>query len=257
MFDQRDGGAEFVVHVEDETGHVLFLLDVHARHGFVKQQKLRLCRQRAGQFDALLQTIGQASDGRFADVLNFKEIDNFLDFFAVLRLFPLRAAPPDRLAQQARFHHREAAGHDVVQHAHPVEKGDVLEGPRDAQTGDLIGFHRSALVALEPDLAFLRDVKARDDVEHGGLARPVRPDDRPYLTIADVEGDIGDRIDAAEAQRDVLHLHQHAANPAAVRGGVTLWIRYVHSAAILCSGATTAASRISSVALILPLRPSS
>ena len=257
MLDQGDGGAEFVVHVEDEAGHVLFLLDVHARHGFVKQQKLRLGRQRASQFDALLQAIGQAADGRLADILNFKEVDDFFDFFAVLRLFPLRATPPDRLTEQARFHHRQAAGHDVVQHTHAIEKGDILEGARDAQTGDLIGLHRPAPVALEPDLSFLRDVKARDDVQHGGLARPVRPDDRPYLAIADVEGDIGDRVHAAEAQRDVLHLHQHAANLAAVGGGVTFWIRYVHSAAILCSGATTSASRISSVALILPLRPSS
>src|SRR5258706_5269840 len=39
MFDQHDGGAEFVVDVEDETAHVLFLLEIHAGHRLVQQPK--------------------------------------------------------------------------------------------------------------------------------------------------------------------------------------------------------------------------
>ncbi|MBS1130751.1 MAG: hypothetical protein H6R16_1753 [Proteobacteria bacterium] len=38
VLDQHDGGAELVVHIKDETAHVLFLLDVHAGHRLIEQQ---------------------------------------------------------------------------------------------------------------------------------------------------------------------------------------------------------------------------
>src|SRR6266511_1239486 len=52
VLDQGDGGAELAVDVEDEAAHVLLLLDVHARHGLVEQEELRLGRQRPGQLHA-------------------------------------------------------------------------------------------------------------------------------------------------------------------------------------------------------------
>ena len=36
--DQRDGGAELAVHVENEAAHVLLLLEIHAGHRLVEQQ---------------------------------------------------------------------------------------------------------------------------------------------------------------------------------------------------------------------------
>jgi hypothetical protein len=54
--------------------------------------------------------------------------------------------------------------------------------------------------------ALLRVVEAVDDVEHRGLAGAVRADDGADLALADVEGDVGDRLHAAEAQRDVVDL---------------------------------------------------
>src|SRR3972149_9844213 len=39
VLDQCDGGAELVVHIEDEAGHVLLLLHVHAGHRLPPQQQ--------------------------------------------------------------------------------------------------------------------------------------------------------------------------------------------------------------------------
>ncbi len=79
MLDQHDGGAELVVHVEDETAHVLLFLDVHAGHRLVEQQDLRLHGQGARQIDALLQAVGQAPDRRLTNILDFEEVDDLLD----------------------------------------------------------------------------------------------------------------------------------------------------------------------------------
>jgi hypothetical protein len=94
VLDEHDGGAELVVHVEDEAAHVLLFFHVHAGHRLVQQQHVRLGGQRAGQLDALLQAVGQAADRRLADGLDFQELDDLLDLDAVRDL--LRAAPQYR-----------------------------------------------------------------------------------------------------------------------------------------------------------------
>ena len=68
----------------------------------------------------------------------------------------------------------------------------------------LVRAHLGARRALEGDAAVLRRVEAVDDVEHRGLAGAVRPDDRADLALADIERDVGDRLHAAERERDVL-----------------------------------------------------
>mmetsp|Transcript_2863 Transcript_2863/g.4911 ORF Transcript_2863/g.4911 Transcript_2863/m.4911 type:complete len:324 (+) Transcript_2863:201-1172(+) len=236
MLDQHDGGAEFVVHVEDETAHVLFLFDVHARHRLVQQQDLRLGGQCTGQFDTLLQAVRQAAHGRLADRLNLQEINDFLNLRAVGDLFLLGAAPPHRLTQQAGLHVVEPPGHDVVENAHAFEQGDVLERPRDALPGYLVGLHRRALLAAIHHFALLRIVEPADDVQHRGLARPVWPDDRTDLAFAHVERDILDRLHTAETQRDRAHFQHHGANLAAIGGHVTFCCTIEHSGLLLSSG---------------------
>src|SRR5690606_41091122 len=48
---------------------------------------------------------------------------------------------------------------------------------------------------------YLRRVEAVDDIEHRRLARAVRPDDGADLALADVEGDVGDRLHRSEERR--------------------------------------------------------
>src|SRR3546814_14500828 len=64
--------------------------------------------------------------------------------------------------------------------------------------------HRRQPAALEGDAARPRLVEAIDAVEHRRLAGAVRADDREDLALADLEADVVDRGDAAEAEPDVL-----------------------------------------------------
>ena len=128
VLDQHDRRAVVVVDVEDEAAHVLLLLDVHAGHRFVEQQDGRLGGQRAAQFDALLQSVGQARHRRLADVLDLEELDDFLDRRAVFGFLAAGAGQLQRDLEEGRVHMQIAAGHDVVQHRHALEQRDVLKG---------------------------------------------------------------------------------------------------------------------------------
>ena len=90
------------VRLDDEAAHVLLLLAVHARHRLVEQQQLRLHRQRAAEFDALLQAVGQLADRRLADRLDLQKIDDLLAELAMLDLLGERRAVAQRLPEQAR-----------------------------------------------------------------------------------------------------------------------------------------------------------
>ena len=116
-----------------------------------------------------------------------------------------RSAAPQRIAcwNRLRLHPQVAPGHDVVEHAHALEQRQALEGARDAHLGDLARVHVREGPAAQADRALLRLVDAVDAVEHRALAGAVRADDRADLVLADVEADVGERLDAAEAQADV------------------------------------------------------
>src|SRR5574343_1176638 len=209
VLDQDDGGAELLVDVQDEAAHVLLLLDVHAGHGCVEQQHAGLHRQGAAQVHALLQAVGQAAHRRLAEGLDLEEIDDVLDELAVRALLAFGGAPADGLLEDVRLHLEVAPRHDVVDHAHALEEREVLEGARHAHLGDLTRVHVREGLATEGDLAFLGRVDAVDAVEHRALAGAVGADDGADLVLADVEADVGQRLDAAEAQGDVLHVEDH------------------------------------------------
>ena len=62
--------------------------------------------------------------------------------------------------------------------------------------------------AVEVHRARGRVVDPADDVEHRRLAGAVGPDQAADLALVDREGEPVERDDAAEAHRDVLHLHE-------------------------------------------------
>ena len=140
-----------------------------------------------------------------------------------------RSAAPQRSACWNRLvlHLQVAAGHDVVEHAHALEQRQVLERARHAHLGDLARVHVPEGLAAQADRALLRLVDAVDAVEHRALAGAVRADDGADLVLADVEADVGQRLDAAEAKADVVHVEDdlaglarrhHAARPTAREG---------------------------------------
>src|SRR5690606_2530554 len=108
----------------------------------------------------------------------------------------------------------------------------------------------SDLFTIELDAAVLRHIYAIDHIEHGTFAGAIGPDNRANLVLPDIERNVGQRLDAAKAQRDILHIQDHLAD-----SGFTL-VTHAHAAFFSGSGTTTARWIFSSAA-IFPVRPSS
>ena len=73
---------------------------------------------------------------------------------------------------------------------------------------DPVRRRREQALALEAELAGVRPVQARDHVERRRLAGAVRADQPDDLALADVERDVVERDDPAEAAGDVANLEQ-------------------------------------------------
>ena len=135
----------------------------------------------------------------------------------MLQFLGAREADVERVEDEVAAHQRVAAGHDVVEHAHALEERDVLERARDAFARRRVRLDVLPLGAVEDDAAGLWVVHAVDDVEHRALAGAVRSDDRADLVLADVERDVGQRLHAAERQRDRLEREDHVADATGAR----------------------------------------
>ena len=96
----------------------------------------------------------------------------------------------------------------VLEHGHRPEELDVLEGAGDPLPTILCAGALRIDEPVEEYLAGVRLVQARDDVERGRLAGPVRPDEARDVPFLDVERDAVESDDAAEAQRDVPYLEE-------------------------------------------------
>ena len=134
VLDHHHRGPALLVDVEDEAGHVLLLLGVHAGHRLVEEEELRLERERARELDALLEAVGERADDLLADVLDLEEVDDLLDDLAVRDLLPLAAAAQRRRRASTpvrwwTWRPMRRLSSTVM----PAEEGDVLEGARDAE----------------------------------------------------------------------------------------------------------------------------
>ena len=147
-------------------------------------------------------------------MLDLEKVDDLLDLAAIGELLASRASDPDGLLEEGRAHLQIAAGHDVVEHAHPAEQRNILERPRNALRGCIVRVHVAPRCAAKRDRALLRVVDAVDDVQQRALPCAVRTDDRAHLMLAHVEGDVGERLDAAEGKRDIFQLQNDVADAA-------------------------------------------
>ena len=101
-----------------------------------------------------------------------------------------------------------AADEHVLEHGHRAEQLDVLERARDPAPDDPVRRRAQQALAVEDDLALVRLVQPRDQVEERRLAGAVRADQADDLALADVERDVVDRDDPAEPPRHVLDREQ-------------------------------------------------
>ena len=78
MLHQENGDTQFLADIQDEPGHVLGLLQVHAGHGLVQQEQLGLHGQGATQLDPLLEAVGQQGHWVLPPPLDLQEVDDVL-----------------------------------------------------------------------------------------------------------------------------------------------------------------------------------
>ncbi len=88
--------------------------------------------------------------------------------------------------------------HQVLLDGELGEDARLLEGARQALAVEAAGVRLVEAVAVEADGAGIGLEIAGDDVEGGGLARPVRPDKRRDRALGDREAAIVDGAHAAE-----------------------------------------------------------
>src|SRR6185312_12057335 len=103
---------------------------------------------------------------------------------------------------------RVRSRHHVLLDGHVEEEPERLERAGDPAGGDLVRVEAEQAPALELDLARIRRVDARDQVEERRLAGAVRPDHAHDLALVDVEVEPVDHAQAAEGERDALQLEQ-------------------------------------------------
>ena len=95
---------------------------------------------------------------------------------------------------------------DVLQHAQARKQVRQLEGASDAALRAARGTHAGNVLAEEPHLPAGGGQLARDQVEVGGLARAVRPDDRGERAGSELARHRVDGHMAAEADRQAASL---------------------------------------------------
>ena len=100
-------------------------------------------------------------------------------------------------------------------HAELGEEPAVLEGAHDPEGGPLLGQVLDQALAVEPHRAGLGGHQPRDHVEHGGLARPVGPDQPDDGTGLGRQVGAVDRLHAAEGHRHALQVEPGRAPRAA------------------------------------------
>ncbi len=207
VLDHHHRHLELLVQVDDVARHVLLLFEVHARHGLVEQDEPRLEGHGAGKLDALAQSVGQGAGRRLAHGLEVEEVDDLLHLPAMLEFLapgtrePVQGARDEVVPQEVMASH-----HDVVEDAHVMKQGEVLERPADPQAGPGVGLQPVQAAPAEENLAFRRAIAPGDAVHHGRLAGAVRADDGKELALANGEADVGQSVHTAEAERDAAHL---------------------------------------------------
>ncbi len=176
---------------------------VHAAGDLVQQQEARLGGERARELQAL------ALSGR-------ERASVSLGLLGEPHLVDQLARPVARVPHVPRA--GQGTDHDVVEDAEPLKRSQLLEGAGHSAPAHDVGRQAGESGPVQPHLALVRMVEARDDLEQGRLAGAVRPDDAHQLARLNVERDpaIGD--DAAEALGDAGDRQEaHEAVSAAAR----------------------------------------
>ena len=215
--DQDDREAP-VADVADQLQHPVALLDAQRGGGLVEDDDLAAERRRPRHRDGLALPTGQALHG-LPDVLQ-RAYAQLAHVPGGLGLHVLLVEHPEHGAEDAGLAFL-AAEEQVVGDVQARRHGQRLVHGLDAR---LAGVHRALEVhdlAVEQDLARVRDQRAAQGLDQAGLARAVVADDREDLAGVELEVAAGDRGDLAVALDQALGLQHRLAGGLAGCGSLS------------------------------------
>jgi len=191
VLDEEDRQLALVAQPPDQADELVDLLVVEAAGGLVEQQQARPAGERSRELDALQRPVRKA--GRPAlRVLRDPDIGERLERVAALLPLALQAGGDVR------------AHEHVLEHGQVREQLEVLEGTRDPEADDATRPHAPQRAAVEENVPGVEPVEARDRVEGSRLAGAVRADQAHDRAFGDLERDVVERDDPAEAQPSVV-----------------------------------------------------
>ena len=184
---------------------------VHPRGGLVEQQERRLRRGGARDLQPAPVRVREAVCGLVPAVAYealAEEREALRGEFPDLALFAAHSRRAQHRAEDARARVAVRGRHDVLDDAHVQEETQRLERPRDTALADLVRLEADEALSFQEDVAGVRPVDARDQVEERRLPRAVRPDDADDLAPIDVDVEVCDDGATAEVERDSLNLEE-------------------------------------------------
>ena len=192
VLDEQDGHAP-AGEVGEDPSELEGLLVVQTRARLVQQEQRRCRGQGARQLGQPGQP-GRQQVARLVGHVGQPDVaEQDVGFGARAR--------PGRLALPRLRRHLH-----VLARRQRAEELEALEGPGDPQASPVMWARVGDVHAVEHQPPPDRRLQPRDHVEERGLARPVRADQAVHGAGADLDGDVLQRLDAAEGHRHLLHL---------------------------------------------------
>ena len=211
VLDHEDRVAGLLAQPRDQLGDLVRLDRVHPGGGLVEQEHPRLRRGGAGDLEPAPVRVREAVRRLVPAVAHqplAEEAEPLLGERLDLALLAPHAGRAQDRAHDARLRVRVRGGHHVLLDRHVQEQPQRLERPRDPALRDLVRLEAEQALAGEADVARVRRVHAGHQVEERRLAGAVRADHAEDLVLVDVQVELVDAREPAEAHRDALQLEQ-------------------------------------------------
>ena len=195
----QDDGEPLLGQALDELEHLLRLRDAERGGRLVEDHEPRVPHHRAGDGDGLPLAARQGRD-RLPDRADRRH-GEALHRLRGLGLHHRLLEPVQPVAGLAAEVH-------VLDDVEVVAEREVLVDDLDPELGGVLRAVDVHRLAVDDDLAAVRRVRAGDALDQGRLAGAVVADERHHLTGTDLEVDLAERLDRAEALRDPVELQE-------------------------------------------------
>ena len=152
--------------------------------------------------------------GRLAHALQVEEVDDLLHLAAMLELLALGAGQPiQRAGDEVVPQEMVAPDHDVVEHRHVAEQGEVLKRPADPEAGAVVDRAAGERRPLGGPASMGRAGETADNVvQHRGVAGPVGADDGEHPARLHLEATSLNARTPPTADRYVRYLEDGSAS---------------------------------------------